>query len=111
MEIKINFQDITQTIFDRRIPEAMTMRTLQQLAEEAIQIQDASNLSGVVHAFSRAMHDLFANRPPDSGTDWLNTHPIVRAWVSKLVSLSRYEMSDDTFEQVMELAGQPVAAS
>ena len=82
------------------------MRTMQQLAEESLAVQDACNLSGLVHAFSRAVHDLWELRPPDQGTDWVNRHPIVRAWVSKLTSLSRYDETDDTFEAVFALAGK-----
>ena len=81
------------------------MKTLQELANDALQIQDACNLSGVVHAFHRAISDVWENaRAQGKGTDWVNRHPIVRAYVSKLVMLSRYEIGDDTFSEVMAIA-------
>ena len=83
------------------------MRTLNELSTEVLSVQDACNLSGIVGAFGRAMSDLWDHaREQGEGTDFVNRHPITRAWVSKLVSLSRYEMADDTFEKVIELAGQ-----
>jgi len=36
----------------------------------------------------------------------VNQNAITRAWVSKLVSLSRFRMADDTFDAVMGLAGR-----
>jgi hypothetical protein len=63
------------------------MKTLKQLAEEALAIQDACNLSGCVHAFSRAMTDLRANLP-NAGTDEINTHPIAVMYASKIESLT-----------------------
>ena len=81
------------------------MKTLQELANEALQIQDACNLSGVVHSFHRVISEVWENaRAQGKGTDWVNRHPIVRAYVSKLVMLSRYEIGDDTFSEVMAIA-------
>ena len=76
------------------------MRTIKEMAEEANLVQDACNLSGVVHSLARIMSELC-----DMGLDTKtrNEHPIVRAYVSKLVSLSRYDIGDDTFEQIDKL--------
>jgi hypothetical protein len=76
------------------------MRTIQEMAEEANLVQDACNLSGVVHSFSRIMSELCEM---GLDTETRNRHPIVRAYVSKLVSLSRYDMGDDTFEALNKL--------
>jgi hypothetical protein len=62
--------------------------TIQEHAREAIEVQDACNLTGVVHAFSRAMTAL-REANPTQGTEFFNTHPIVTLFVSKLGSLNR----------------------
>lgn len=64
--------------------------TLAETAQGAMDIQDACNLSGVAHAFSRAMHVLFEESERlHEGTEWRNTHPIVTLYLSKLGSLNR----------------------
>lgn len=60
-------------------------RTLVELAREALAVQDASNLSGVVHGMSRAMTDLF---PLCSGTDERNHHPVMVLWADKVAHLA-----------------------
>ena len=65
-------------------------RTMKDLAREAIEVQNACNLSGVVHGFSRAVTDLRRLRP-DAGTDALNAHPICVLWASKIEDLTRAE--------------------
>jgi len=75
------------------------MRTLQDLSRDAIRVQDACNLSGVVHAFSRAMTELRAILSADTGvvdTDRLNTHYICKMWANKISHLSQ---TDDDFAQ------------
>jgi len=73
-------------------------RTLQELAEEAIQIQDACNLSGLVHAWSRAIADLrehWENKTiPCTCTTEFNRHPINRLWASKVHDLTQMGLSD-----------------
>jgi len=57
-----------------------TPRTLAQLAQEALDVQDACNLSGVAQGFGRAMADL---RHHVGGTD-ARTHAITVLWIDKL---------------------------
>jgi hypothetical protein len=57
---------------------------------QAILAQDACNLSGLVHSLSQLVDKLWAD-PECTGTDWVNTHPLVVMYVSKLVSLSGAE--------------------
>lgn len=67
------------------------MKTIQEVAKEAIQVQDACNLSGVVHSFSRAMETIWSEaRLQNHGTEWVNTHPIVTLYIDKLASLNNY---------------------
>lgn len=71
-------------------------RSLSSLAAEAIQVQDACNLSGVAHAFSRALDHLWAHaRDGNHGTDWVNRHPITIAWVDKLAQLAGCQSTSD----------------
>lgn len=66
------------------------MKTLKQLAQDALDCQSASNLSGVAHAFSRAMTDL---REAIGGGS-VNTHAITKLWVDKLASLAGCQSLD-----------------
>lgn len=83
------------TAHDAGCPRAP--KTLNQLAQEAIDVQDACNLSGVVHGWHRAMEDLFTilrGPPHNLGTDSINQHPINQLWASKCHDLARMGMSD-----------------
>lgn len=65
-------------------------KSLAQLAKEAIEVQDACNLSGVVHSFSRTIGRLrqILENQPDFSTEKLNSHPICILWASKISSLT-----------------------
>jgi hypothetical protein len=73
-------------------------RTLKDLAQEAIDVQDAVNLSGVALAFGRTMRRLWAFET-GGGTESMNTHPIVRMFLSKMLSLSRMHDASDGFSE------------
>ncbi len=60
-------------------------RSLQELAREALAVQDACNLSGVAHGFARMMVDLGEHT---RGTDERNTHPIALVWADKIAHLT-----------------------
>lgn len=60
-------------------------RTLKELAQEALDVQNACNLSGVVHGFARAMGDLMAHT---KSTDERNQHPIAILWADKVAHLT-----------------------
>jgi hypothetical protein len=73
------------------------MRTIQDLAREAVQVQDACNLSGVVHGFSRAvteLREILRATGGDLSTDAVNQHPICCLWASKIHDLARMGLSD-----------------
>ena len=45
--------------------------------EDALMVQSACNLSGVVHSFSEILSRLVKEaQEQGKGTDWINTHPI-----------------------------------
>ena len=82
-------------------------RTLKELAKEAIEVQDACNLSGVVHGWSRAMSELFELLK--DGTESKNTHPINQLWASKCHDLARmgtseWEAYHEAYSKCKELA-------
>ena len=64
------------------------MSTIQKLAADSIAVQNASNLSGVVHSFSAAMKEL-ADLGMD--TEIRNSHPIAILYASKIASLTGCE--------------------
>lgn len=86
-------------------------RTLADLAREALQVQDACNLSAVVHSFSRSISRLRVLL--QGGTDALNEHPICQLWADKIASLagvqsvgmSEYRLA---YETVRALSERPV---
>lgn len=61
------------------------MRTIQQLAQEALDVQNASNIKGVTLSMHKALCDL--SEVANLGNDLLNAHPITRLWVDKVASL------------------------
>lgn len=80
-------------------------RPIAQLAQEALDSQDACNLSAVVSTFQRALEDLWQHAQAGGhGTDWVNQHPVTKAYVSKLSSLSGWKTGDGTFHEVIALA-------
>jgi hypothetical protein len=91
-------------------------KTMQQLAQEAIDVQDACNLSGVAHGLSRAVTALWdlsgqkgVHFGPVMSVQEINQHPIVKMWVSKLHDLARLGFSDaveyaEAYEKCRELA-------
>lgn len=63
---------------------------LAALAKEAIDVQDACNLSGVAHGFARAMSKLCEL---GLDTNARNQHPVAVMWSSKIASLTGSEDS------------------
>ena len=62
-------------------------KSINELLIEAYQVQDACNLSGVVHSFSNAITDLRANGIKDTAA--INSHPVSVMYASKIASLTR----------------------
>jgi hypothetical protein len=81
------------------------MKTIEELAQDSIDVQDACNLSGVIHAFARAMSNL-RELFPNLGTDLLNRHPISVMYSSKIASLTGSE-TFTAFSRAYEWAKNP----
>jgi len=87
-------------------------RTIKELAQEALDVQNACNLSGVVHSFSRAMTDLreLARAEGWEGTREINTHPISLLFSSKVASLTYSDSPTETtkaFDWATNTVGKP----
>jgi hypothetical protein len=75
------------------VQEPNQPRTVQQAAQQALDVQDACNLSGVVLAFGEVLTDTLwpVAREIGQGTDWVNQHPISKAFASKITHLTRLD--------------------
>ena len=62
-------------------------RTIGDLAREALDVQDACNLSGVVHSWSRSIKRL-RELCPTAGTEQINKSPINKLWADKVAHLT-----------------------
>lgn len=66
--------------------------TIDDLLEEAVKVQDACNLSGVVLSFADAivrLRELFRDNPDTNLGTWdVNTHPISRLFAAKISELA-----------------------
>ena len=70
----------------------------QRLAAEACQVQDACNLSGVVHSFNQAMIGLWAiARARGEGTGW-----VTRAYIDKCSQLAGTQFNPDAIYDAHE---------
>lgn len=94
-------------------------RTLQELARECIEVQDACNLVAVAQAFGRAMVEL-----SEHGLDTMavRNHPITFLWLDKIADLCGVAVADtdpttttrrmmNAHNEVHNLARQEVAAN
>src|SRR5712692_1795197 len=65
--------------------------TIQTAAQIALDCQDAVNLSGVLASMKEIVHEVIwpEARRLGKGTEWVNSHPIVTLFLSKLCSLNR----------------------
>lgn len=66
-------------------------RSMRDLAEQALQVQDAVNLGALAPHFAQAVVDVRARLTADgrfTSTEDVNRHPIVALWLDKLVQLN-----------------------
>lgn len=68
------------------------MRTVQEMAREAVAIQDACNPLGLTKAFANVTQEL--RDVLDLDTFGLCNHPVFRLWASKLHELACLGLSD-----------------
>jgi len=80
--------------------------TIKQLAQQAIDVQNASNLSGVVNGFASVVQHL-----KNAGVQHPRLHPVARLWASKIHDLCGMGLSDGkvyvkVYDACLALAGQ-----
>ncbi len=68
--------------------------------QDAIDVQNACNLSGVVFSFARVMQRICNDRT--LGTAERNTHPIAVMYSSKIADLTRSEYSFENFSKACD---------
>ena len=88
-------------------------RTMHDLVRNALQVQDACNLSGVVHSFSRDIARLrqLCDKDPRFSTTRLNEHPVCVLYASKIASLTGYAYGsfNDAYEWCRQVQdGEPI---
>lgn len=75
----------------------------------ALQIQDASNVSGLAHSFSEVISLIWKEAHAiGKGTDWVNSHPITVLYADKIMSLTSGEDRYETFAKAYAKAQEAV---
>ena len=90
-------------------------KTIQELARDAITVQDASNILGLARSFGlEVLPDLRKALETAGvyGNDAINEHPVTRLWASKLHDLANMGVSDlpryrAALEECQRLAAGP----
>lgn len=87
------------------------MKTGQQLAQDALDMQDACNLLGLINALPKVAEQVRQVFEEDNGT--LRHNPIIKLWLHKMVDLTVEKTHDTDFSraffEVSDLAeGKPV---
>jgi hypothetical protein len=89
--------------------------TIQEAASDALAVQNASNISGVVNAFARAMMAVLDDcRANGGGTDEARRHPVTVLFMDKLNDMCGRELSQleycEAYEKCSKMAGEAVTA-
>lgn len=97
--------EYTQEEFAAAFPEVIKVPTWKEMAEAALQVQDACNLSGVVKSFATVVSQVRyrLEHEGNGGTDAINNHPVCVMWSSKIGSLTSSE-STRAFREAYEWA-------
>ncbi len=70
-------------------------RKLQSLYEMALLSQGACNLSGLAYSLAEAMEMIWQEaREQGQGTNYVNSHPIVRLFLEQMTFLCRADYSE-----------------
>jgi len=80
--------------------------TIKEAAQTALDVQSAVNLSGVLASFKEVVHEVIwpeAHRL-GKGTEWVNSHPIVTLYLSKLTDLNYNQDFSHAYDAVKQLA-------
>lgn len=76
--------------------------------DDALAVQSACNLSGVVKALAGHMEKVWEEaREKGEGTDWVNAHPVVILFVEQIYHLSRGKAYSEAYIECREKAVRP----
>ena len=64
---------------------------MKELAQEALDVQNASNILGITRSFHEAVCDMRRN---GLSSEEIETHPITAMWVWKISSMTRWFTPD-----------------
>ena len=81
------------------------MKIRKDHAKDALLVQDACNLSGVVHALSRIVREVREDMPESYSTEEINRHPVVVLFAAKIADLAR---ADAGFTEAYRLCHEEV---
>ncbi len=84
--------------------------SIKKLADTALQVQDACNLSGVIHSWSKTISEL-RQLCPSLGTTEINQHPINVLFADKVASLTgsgNIGTFTEAYNECVRLAAEPV---
>lgn len=93
--------------------------TLQELAKEAIEVQDACNIGGVSRRFAQVVQEVrqcYSGPAGGASTGQMNQHPIIQLWASKIHSLvgmgfSEIEEFSKAYDACRQMAGMNTEVS
>lgn len=97
---QVDYRAGQERLYDLGLRQGMTLEELEEkmigsLAGDAIAVQDACNLSGVVNAYGKVLSDMrWLMRQKSLGDDWLHSHCIIRAWADKIGHLTGLQAFD-----------------
>lgn len=75
---------------------------MTNIYKDAIQVQDACNLSGVAHSLCEAMK-VIREEPDCNGTDYVNRHPVVTMYLSKMADLNGMSINSGEFNAAYQI--------
>lgn len=87
--------------------KVVNVRSWKEMAKTAIQVQDACNLSGVVHAFSTIISEVRYRLESENngGTNNINSHPVCVLFSDKISHLTNTQnVNSDAFSQAYNWA-------
>lgn len=86
----------------------MNFKHKKNIYREALEVQNAVNLSGVVRAFARITEALWDEAKANGlGTEFVNQHPVSRLFADKIMDLARareFSEFSKAFEECERLA-------
>lgn len=88
--ITIGSYTYSQEGFLEEFTRVIKVRPWKELAEEALAVQNASNLSGVANSFSAVVREVRARLESEGngGNSSLHVHPVIQLWADKIASLT-----------------------